>query len=388
MDFLNMLCALTPASPSAPIDWNAWEALFGAFFSGLRATQQNPAFHAEGDAFTHTQMVCRALNEMSEFHAMPQLPKAQLFTAAVLHDVGKIRTTRLEDGVWSSPRHSEEGSQMARSFLWQELGLCGTPEKLRFRETVSALIRCHMMPEHFEKQMDPQRKARGTAALGRLLPDFSWEVLCRLSEADILGRIAPDRQKLLDSLQLCRWLVQEADCFTAPYAFADPFTARAYLSGRNIPPELQLYDDTWGEVILMSGLPGTGKDTWIRENLVGLPMVSLDEIRKELRVSPDESGPAVIRQARERAKTYLRQKQPFVWNATDLSKEIRQNQVHLFEQYGARVRIVYLETDWAERVERNRSRSAAVPESAVEKMLSVTVPPVPCEAQAVDWLLV
>ncbi len=386
MDFLKNMCALTPETPSAPIDWDALETLFGAFFSGMRATQQNPAFHGEGDVFTHTQMVCAALNDMPEIHALPPLVKTQLFTAAVLHDVGKVQTTRMEDGVWTSPHHSEAGSQTARAFLWQACGLCGTPEKMRFRETVCAFIRAHMLPEHFEKQKDPGRKARETAALGRQIPDFSWELLCRLSEADILGRIAPDTRKQLDTLEICRWMVQEADCFTAPYAFADAFSAHAYLSGRNILPDQPLYDDTWGEVILMSGLPGTGKDTWIRENVSQLPMVSLDEIRKQMRVPPTAHGPAVIRSAQELAREYLRRKEPFIWNATNLSKEIRQNQVRLFEQYGARVRIVYLETDWAQRVERNRSRQDAVPESAVEKMLSVTVPPAPHEAQTVEWI--
>ena len=386
MDFLTAICALTPKKPSDPIDWNKLETVFGTFFSGLRETQQNPVFHAEGDVFTHTQMVCRALNEMSDFHALPQSDKTRLFTAAVLHDVGKIQTTRMEDGAWTSPRHSEVGSQMARVFLWQECGLCGTPEKTRFRETICALIRGHMMPEHFEKQKNAGRKARETASLGRLLPDFSWERLCMLSEADVLGRIAPDTQKLLDALQICRWMVQDADCFAAPYAFADAFSERAYLSGRNILPDQQLYDDTWGEVILMSGLPGTGKDTWIHENVSELPMISLDEIRRDLHLPPDSHSGSVIRTAQEQAKTYLRSRRPFVWNATNLSKDIRRNQIRLFEQYGARVRVVYLETDWAQRVERNRNRSAAVPEIAVERMLAVTIPPSPDEAQTVEWI--
>ena len=37
----------------------------------------------------------------------------------------------------------------------------------------------------------------------------------------------------------------------------------------------ELYDDTWGEVILMCGLPGTGKDHWIRSHCPSLPTVWL-----------------------------------------------------------------------------------------------------------------
>ena len=210
MDFLSAMCALTPNAPSDPIDWDALEKLFGTFFSGMRATQQEPAYHAEGDVFKHTQLVCRALNEMPDFHALPQMQKTQMFTAAVLHDVGKIRTTRMEDGKWTSPHHSEVGSQTVRSFLWQTCGLCGTPEKTRFRETVCAYIRAHMLPEHFEKKKDPERKARETAAIGKLLPDFSWEKLCRLSEADIRGRIAFDTREQLDALGASVFIPRQA----------------------------------------------------------------------------------------------------------------------------------------------------------------------------------
>ena len=63
-----------------------------------------------------------------------------------------------------------------------------------------------------------------------------------------------------------------------------------------------MYDDTWGEVILMCGLPGTGKDTWIRENCPDLPVVSLDEIRKEMKLSKAKDGSLVAAAGREMAR--------------------------------------------------------------------------------------
>ena len=137
---------------------------------------------------------------------------------------------------------------------------------------------------------------------------------------------------------------------------------------------------------MLSGIPGTGKDTWIRENAPELPMISLDEIRKEFAVGPTDPQGSVVQTAHERAKEYLRKKQPFVWNATSLTKETRQTQVSLFERYGARVRIVYLEADLNTRQERNRGRLDAVSEITVERMLEKTVPPTPVEAQTVEWV--
>ena len=223
------------------------------------------------------------------------------------------------------------------------------------------------------------------AAIGERAGDFSWKLLCILAEADARGRIADDTAEELVKIELAGMMAADAGCSDAPYCFADSFTRHAYLSGRNVLPDQPLYDDTWGEVIMLSGLPGTGKDTWIRETHPDTPVVSLDEIRAELRISPTERQGKVIQTAQERARGFLRSKQPFVWNATNLTRETRGKLTGLFERYGVRVRIVYLETDWEERIERNISRENAVPESVVDQMLGRTVLPALDEAQTVEW---
>ena len=88
-------------------------------------------------------------------------------------------------------------------------------------------------------------------------------------------------------------------------------------------------------------------------------MISLDEIRKEMRISPTDKQSKVLENARERAKELLRKKQSFVWNATNLSPMVRGKQIKLFSQYHALTRIVYLETDWEEQLRHNASRAVA-----------------------------
>ncbi len=386
MEWIETIAQAIPCSASDAIAWSVIEPLLSSFcFSQMQRTLQNPVYHGEGDVFTHTRMVCGELTALPEFQTLPNRQKTELFLAALLHDVGKIKTTRMENGAWVSPHHAAVGSGMARMFLWREHDLCGRSETLRFRETVCALIRYHMLPMHLIEQEDAERRARQIAAIGELAPDFSWKLLCLLAEADAKARIADDTEEYLTQVRLCRLLAEDAGCLEGPYSFPDAFTKRAYLSGRNVPPDQALYDDTWGEAVMMSGLPGTGKDTWIRENLPGLPMVSMDEIRKELRISPADNQGSVVQAAQERAREYLRKKQPFVWNATDLMKDTRKKLIGLFERYGARVRIVYLETEWEQRVQRNQSRKDAVPEAAIDGMLSKIIPPLPDEAQAVAW---
>ena len=371
------------------IPWKIIDQLFtSTCYSEMKTAQQNPIFHAEGDVYIHTQMVCWELIQMREFQKLPDKQKTELFLAALLHDIGKVKTNRVENGNWVSPHHASVGSQIVRAFLWRDCELCGTEEAMITRETVCALIRFHMLPVHLMNQENPERKVREVADIGRLAMDFSWHLLCMLAEADVQGRIADDIDDCLVHVEETRLIAEEAGCLHKPYCFADNHTKHAYLSGRNVQPTQTLFDDTWGEVVMLSGLPGTGKDTWIRQNHPDKPVVSLDDIRRELRIKPTDNQGEVIQTAQGQAREYLREKQPFVWNATDLTKDTRQKLVRLFEGYGARVRIVYLETDWEARKKRNMDRSDAVPEKVITGLLRKAVPPTPDEAVIVEWLCV
>ena len=92
--------------------------------------------------------------------------------------------------------------------------------------------------------------------------------------------------------------------------------------------------------------------------------------------------------AQQRCREHLRAHEPFVYNATNLTPSIRAGLVQLFEEYGAWVRIVYLETGWEEQLRRNRERVAVVPESAIGHMLDKLSPPEGYEARAVEYLCV
>ena len=136
----------------------------------------------------------------------------------------------------------------------------------------------------------------------------------------------------------------------------------------------------------MSGLPGTGKDTWIKNNLPDLPVISLDNIRRGNKIPPTAEQGMVANLAREQAKEYLRKHQPFVWNATNITTQMRESLVNLFETYHAHVRIVYLETDWQTLLGRNHSREDIVPQPVIESMLGKMVLPEAYEASKVEWL--
>lgn len=381
------LMTLVPA-PGASIDWEGLsEVGLSSMFSDMAGTMQNPAYHGEGDVLSHTKMVCEALVREEGYAALDAgFDRTAVFLAALFHDIGKIKCTRTdENGVLRSPYHASKGAVATRRLLWHEFDLAGDPKRRRMREVIAALIRYHSFPPFAAYKEDAELRTLRIASCGELAPGFTIDKLCLLERADILGRIGHDTEGSLEKVELCRMVAEEAGCLHGPYRFADPYSQHAYFTGKTAWRDQELYRDTWGEVLLLSGLPGTGKDTWLSKNLPDLPMVSLDNIRVRLNISPTDKQAPVVAAAQEEAREYLRKKQPFVWNATSLTVELRSNQISLFEQYGASVKTVFLETDWEEQLRRNASRTAEVPLPVIEKMLRRLEIPERHECEMVVW---
>lgn len=133
----------------------------------------------------------------------------------------------------------------------------------------------------------------------------------------------------------------------------------------------------------MSGLPGAGKDTWIRSNRPDLPVVSLDVVRESMGGPATGNQGRVIQAAYELARTYLRKGQDFVWNATNISEQLRGKPIRLFRDYGARVEIVYVEPTYTRLFDQNRNRSSSVPDAALTSLVQKLEPPGETEAHEV-----
>jgi predicted kinase len=83
----------------------------------------------------------------------------------------------------------------------------------------------------------------------------------------------------------------------------------------------------------------------------------------------------------------MRAEKSFVWNVTNLSRQLRSSLINLFSAYHVRIRIVYLEVSWEELLRRNHSRAANVPEAVIERMRDRLEVPDLTEAHQVDWIV-
>jgi putative nucleotidyltransferase with HDIG domain len=343
-----------PQPPTWGLDWPAILAAC-PWLLPLADTPQDKQFHAEGDVLTHTRMVAEALVALPSWRALPSQPRAALFLGALLHDIGKPATTEIAaDGRISSPKHSRVGATIARGLLWSDAGV-GAPLTFAERELVVALVRHHgVLPASLRAPLD---------------------LVALLAEADVRGRICADGAELLGRVELFRDWCAEHSCLHQPYPFPSDHSRVRYCRGLQQDPAYRAYDDTWGEVTLLSGLPGAGKDRWLAAQDPQLPVISLDAIRAEQEVDPADEQGGVVSAAKARARELLRRRQPFVWNATNLTRRLRDPLIGMFLDYGSRVRIVATDAPLELVLQRNRQRAEPVPEAVIRRLAARVEPP-------------
>jgi predicted kinase len=369
MDALDRWCP-----SSSDIGWDTLDAELD-WVRAMRGVPQDPIHHAEGDVWIHTRMVLEALVGLQPWKALPARHRAIVFAACLLHDIAKPWTTRTdEDGRVTARGHSAAGAIASRRVLW-----CLNVDPPT-REAVVALVRRHQLPFFCVEDDHAERRA----VLASQTTRCDW--LALVNEADGLGRHCADAQRLADNVTLFRLLCEDLGCLSSSYELPTA-KARFELPRKRAATRFDAPPDVFkGQVTVMSGLPGAGKNTWIRQNLPHHPVISLDQIRRVLRVDPRDAQGPVIAEARERARVFLRKGTPFVWNATNISKLTRDRIINLAVNYRARVHLVHVEAPVDVLFRQNRDRQHMVPEAIMWKLIRKWDVPEMTDGHEVTWV--
>jgi len=363
------------------LDGNAtpeWLQEIFPWAEAMAACPQDSLYHAEGDVWTHTSMVAAELEASEGFLDLPEPRRDALRLAAWFHDVAKPRTTEIS---WCDvekrervrqPYHAPIGAGMA----WQALNDAGCDAALA--RDVHALVFWHQRPTHLLEQKDPlSRVIRFTAET----QETTWSDLLRFCRSDQRGRISPNVAEGLLDLEVVEEMIREesvnagADLLEAAWPFASPSARlRMVRGGKDANPWFTPQEPTGSRMILLSGLPGSGKDTLARDAFPGIPMVSLDRIREQMGVSPTDDQGRVRQAGIEAARVHLRRGEPFIWNATCVSRSTREKIVGIALDYDAKVEAHALDVPLFVALERNRKRKEPVPDAVIARIASKREP--------------
>lgn len=332
------------------------------WFVALQECPQDPIFHAEGNVGIHTKMVVEALLQLEEYQAVSPEEQELLRWAALWHDVAKpICTLQDEEGKWCAPRHAKVGAKWLRQQLWDW--------DWNKREAVCNLVDKHGLPIWCLDKENPYRAVAANSL------NSSNQLLYILSKADVLGRISSGQDDFLNRVELFKEFCLEQECFYQAKAFHNQHSQfKFFLKNERHPAAL--FDDTTFEVILLAGLPGAGKDTYIQQ--LNYPVVSLDALRvaQGARHQDTKAQGRIIQAAYEQAKAYAATQQSFIWNSTNLTRAIRFKLIATLSVYNPRFSMVYVECREQEVWAR---RQASIPRKKLQKMWQSLEVPAPYE---------
>ncbi len=318
---------------------------YNPLFEAMKNTLQDPIKHAEGDVFTHTQMVLDSILKTEEWKGFSKQEQKILLLTVLFHDVCKPHTlTHEADGSISHPSHGRKGAQLTREILDKENYDLDTIYK------VYQTILYHGYPFWAYSKENPQKNM----ILTSILSNNKW--LYTFGKADLGGRICQDWEEWAYRLEIFKELGIENECFDTPYNFYADYDRFEYFRKKNNFPNTQLYPEYTFEIIMLSGLPASGKDSFIREMNQNLPIVSMDDLRKELKTKPTDNQGKIIQAAKEKSREYCRKKQSFIWNATNLTKQVRNSLISIWLPYKPKIKIVFIHKNINQILKDNNSR--------------------------------
>ena len=142
-----------------------------SMIAGLKRISQQKEHHPEGDVLEHTLQV----TDLAAAHRHESEEPRAFMWAALLHDLGKIPTTKLRKGRLTAYDHDKEGEKLARNFLQ-----CCTDDEALIQR-VCALVRWHMQVLFVAHKLP-------FADISAMLRSVSAKEIALLAYCDRLGR--------------------------------------------------------------------------------------------------------------------------------------------------------------------------------------------------------
>jgi predicted kinase len=299
-----------------------WDELCKSFpvFEKMKTIRSKPTWHAEESVFKHTQLAYEYLIKNCDLRII-----SRLIPAILLHDIGKTLCELDEDGYLLSSGHEELSAKLANEILY--------PVNLEDRKIILCLIKFHDLRYQF-KTMKPTtivKKVQYIASQFGYSNELVYKIYFEaLFKADYHGAIRTTKKDseedfLNDLKELGKY-------------FGSPFQP---------------------EIIVMCGLPGSGKSSWVKKFIdrqtmlyasQNIIVLSRDSIREELFGSRDdmEHEKEVSELFEKRLKDALLERASIIIDNTNIKFKTREHYRKLADDYGYKYHIKYRERPLAE----------------------------------------
>lgn len=352
-------------------------------------TEQDKIWHAEGNVAIHTDMVLSELYLLLNSAAshINGEKRRILILSALLHDIAKPLTTRRKEMSGIERVVASKHEEIGASYLAPKL--MDLPLEHHSIMAIMGLVGFHQMPKLLVI------KNRDFRDYFHLSLNADLALLYWLELADMRGRDCDDLDTQIDLLEQFRMFAKEyglwgiedptENCLkpvqvkpsVSEQLFVDGYAIKQLAHGQICTVEEAIAKNyepcqQYSHLYVMCGISGSGKSTWIDQNLDDFDVISLDEIREEIsgkRECQKHRG-QVLQLAKRRLKDALANKRNVAWDATNIRKDFRDTICELGENYGALVTIVAFQLNENSLRSYNRNRRFNVGDEIISSQIA------------------
>lgn len=368
-------------------------------------TPQDSQWHAEGNVAIHTEMVLQQTYRLfdNEAQHLSGAKRRILILSALLHDIAKPITTREKkiNGELRivAPKHEEIGAAyLAMRLIRLPLSHCDIL-------TILGLVGWHQQPKLLVVR---DKDYADYFALSR---NVDLELLYWLELADMRGRTCNDLPQQIDLLEKYKLFAKDYDLWSqtincqkhlAELQVKADKRQQCYLDNvatyqlahdeiKTAPQAIaKNYEagDNYSQLYVMCGVSGSGKSTWIANNLRDFTVISLDDIREQLngRSDSQKNRGQVLQLAKQQLKTALANKINVVWDATNIRYDFRKIICDFGFSYSALVTMVVFQIEEKTLRRNNTNRQRNVDDQVIDSQLDKLQWPWPTEAHRIIYV--
>ncbi len=182
---------LTYEKPSKYFDEHINDEIFNEYplsqIKKLKEIEQSPIYHKEGNVYNHTMLTI----DMGATKREEVKDKKAFMWGLLLHDIGKITTTRKRKGKITAYNHDKEGEPMAIDFLKAFSFLDDS-----FIEDVAKIVKWHMEVLYTAKNISNVSK------LDELVKEIDPSLIAIVGYCDRMGRVDIDTDEVDESVEI------------------------------------------------------------------------------------------------------------------------------------------------------------------------------------------
>lgn len=351
----------------------------------MKLTQQDNEWHSEGNVDIHTRMVFDNLKILFDRFDLSNSDKNILILSVLFHDIAKHKSAsfKIEDRYMiTHPGHEVKG---ANYICCKLLDFISVDEAMK----VINLVRYHQLPKRMVIDYNNRSDEQNLRTFIRLNDNIDLNLIGILELADMMGRECNDKEYQIMYIEMfllyaneLKPKIEDFNNIISQYIInncgTDTKHCESYVRNIMLNSELDVASAVCkyincndNKVIVLSGLPGSGKTYYAKSIYNDYTYISMDEVRECISNIDDQSdNNKIAKISHDLLIESLRKKHNIIFDATNLRTDFRNKILQICNKYNTLCGLTHVLSTKNRCISNMSNRERKVDEGVIDKMIS------------------